>query len=451
MSGVSSPGRVQGHPAPGRAWYMVLLLTLAYVFSFIDKYIPALLLEPIKQDLSLTDTQMGLLLGPAFAVLYATMGLPLGWLADRWRRTWIVGAGVALWSLATAASGLARNFSQLLLARVGVGIGDAALAPCALSLIGDGFPPERRGRPLAFYVGAQSIGAGLAMLAGGAVMAWAQSRPAMSLPLVGAISPWQFTFIVLGLPGLAVALLLVLLREPARQEIAAGSRGMLATLRYLAARRLLFGTFFAIVCVMTVTAYSQNWFAALYQRTWGWDIQRFALWSGLALVIVGPLTVNLAGWLSDRLVARGRDDGALVVMFAGTWLLIPTGAVAPLMPTGELAFAVWLGNLAGMSLVSAAAPIALLGITPGEMRGQVSALFYMVIMLTGLVLGPLAVGLLNDQVFGGSGLRYATALVPLAVGIPGLVIVRTCRRQYDEELRRLQARMAGTGEPDRAH
>lgn len=155
------------YPSRIRAWYLVILLTIAYVFSFVDKYLPALLLEPIKADLGVSDTQMGLLLGPAFAVLYATLGLPLGWLADRVRRNSLVAAGVALWSLATASSGLAANFTHLLLARVGVGVGDAALAPGALSLISDSFPPDRRGRPVALYITAQSFGAGLAMLGGG--------------------------------------------------------------------------------------------------------------------------------------------------------------------------------------------------------------------------------------------------------------------------------------------
>jgi MFS family permease len=416
--------------APARAWYLVILLTVAYVFSFIDKYIPALLVEPLKQDLGASDTQMGLLLGPAFAVLYATLGLPLGWLADRSRRTALAAAGVALWSLATAASGLARSFGQLLLARVGVGIGDAALAPCALSLISDSFPPEKRGRPVALYVAAQSFGAGVAMLGGGAVLAWAASQPEIRLPFAGVVAPWQFTFIAVGLPGLLIALLLSAAGEPARDPGAAAGVSMAHTLRFLRQRWRPFASLTAVVCVMTVIAYSQNWYAALYQRNFGWDITRYATWSGIALIIQGPLVVNLAGWWCDRLAARGRDDGPLFITVLGTLVLVPTGIAAPLMPTGELAFLVWLANLAGLSMVSAAAPVALLAITPGEMRGQVSALFYMIIMLTGLVVGPLAVGLFNDQFFAGARLAAACALVPACVGLPGLLLLPAARRHY---------------------
>jgi MFS family permease len=382
---------------------------------------------------------MGLLLGPAFAVLYATLGLPLGWLADRVRRNSLVAAGVCLWSLATASSGIAANFTHLLLARVGVGVGDAALAPGALSLISDSFPPDKRGRPVALYISAQSFGAGIAMLGGGAVLAWAATQSVIDLPLVGIVAPWQFTFLAVGLPGVLVALLLLVAKEPARETTSEPARGqpaassgvsMAHTVDWLRARWRTFGSLTAVVCVMTVVAYSQNWYAALFQRNWGWDIARYATWSGLALVIVGPLVVTVTGWWCDRQLGRGRLDGPLSVVITGTVLLLPPGILAPLMPTGELAFGIWLLNLCGLSMVSAAAPVALLAITPGEMRGQVSALFYMIIMLTGLVVGPLAVGLFNDQLFAGQRLDLACALVPVLVGLPGLALLRYARRHY---------------------
>jgi MFS family permease len=388
---------------------------------------------------------MGLLLGPAFAVLYAALGLPLGWLADRTRRTTLVAAGIALWSLATAVSGLARNFSHLILARVGVGVGDATLAPCALSLIASSFPPEQRGRPVALYVAAQSFGAGLAMLGGSAVLAWAATRAAISLPLVGSVAPWQLTFLAMGAPGLVVALLLAVAREPARERSATDDVSIRATLTWLRSRWQTFASFTALVCVMTIVAYSQNWYAALFQRQWGWDITRYATWSGLALIIVGPLVVNMTGWWCDRLLGRGRPDGPLTIVVAGTLLLLPPGILAPLMPSGELAFAVWLLNLCGLSMVSAAAPVALLAVTPGEMRGQVSALFYMVIMLAGLVVGPLAVGLVNDQLFGGERLNLACALVPVVMGLPALALIRYTQRHYGLEARRALA-LANTGQ-----
>ena len=159
---------------------------------------------------------------------------------------------MALWSLATASSGLAKNFSHLLLARVGVGVGDAALAPGALSLISDSFPPQKRGRPVALYIAAQSFGAGLAMLGGGAVLAWAASQAVIELPLLGVVAPWQFTFLAVGLPGVLVALLLFVAREPARETAVGAGVSMATTLAWLRVRWRTFGSLTALVCVMTI-------------------------------------------------------------------------------------------------------------------------------------------------------------------------------------------------------
>jgi len=197
-------------------WLTVGLLTIAYVFSFIDRYVLGLLIEPIKADLGLTDTQIGLLLGPAFAIFYATMGLPLGWLADRKNRVKIVAIGIAVWSIATAASGLARNFTHLFVARMSIGVGEATLSPCAMSIISDSFPPEKRSRPIAVYTMALSVGAGFASLLGAGVLTWAKSGGTMTLPGIGELMPWQATFFIVGLPGLILSVLFFLLREPAR-------------------------------------------------------------------------------------------------------------------------------------------------------------------------------------------------------------------------------------------
>jgi MFS family permease len=304
-------------------------------------------------------------------------------------------------------------------------------------MISDSFPPEQRGRPVAFYTAAQSLGAGLAALGGAAVLAWANSVSEIRLPLIGQLSAWQFTFVVVGLPGLVVAAMLMAVREPPRLERRGAETGasMGQTLQYLRRRWPTYLSFVAFPVVMTTVAYSQNWFAALYMRTWNWPIERFALWSGLALVIVGPITVNAAGWVSDRLFAAGRRDGPVLVMLAGSVLLILFGIAVPLMPSGELAFGLWLFNLAGMSTVSASAPIALLNIAPGPMRGQLSAVFYMVTSLTGLVVGPMAVGLLTDNVFGEAGIRYAAALVPALFGLPVLALAGFARRRYQQECR----------------
>lgn len=424
------------------AWYTVVLLTVAYIFSFVDRYILGLLVQPIKDDLGLTDTQIGLLLGPAFALFYTTMGLPLGWLADRARRTWIVGAGIAIWSIATAACGLARNFGQLFLARVSVGIGEATLSPCALSMIADSFPEDRRGKPIAFYSAALTLGAGIASLAGASVLAWSKSVSDIELPLIGQVAPWQFAFIAVGLPGLPLAIMMFSLREPARQDLgdigSGGKAGLRDALRYINSRRRAYVGFTAIVCIMTVVAYSQGWLPAMFQRTWGWPTEKYALYNGLALLLLGPVCVNLAGWASDRLAAAGRRDAPLLIVITGVLILVPTGVLAPLMPNAWAAFTMLQINTIGIAILSATAPTALLNVTPGQIRGQVVALYLIVISIAGLMLGPTSIGIMNDYVFGEEGIRYSTALVPLLIGVPIMLTIRGTRRRYLQELVELQ-------------
>jgi MFS family permease len=421
-------------PPRGYAWYTVVLLMLAYVFSFIDRYILGLLIEPIKSDLQLTDTQVGLLLGPAFAIFYTTLGVPLGWLADRARRTWIIGAGVALWSLATAASGLAKNFLQLFIARITVGVGEATLSPCALPIIADSFPPEKRGKPMALYSAALSIGAGLAYIAGASVIRWSKTVDAIVLPLVGELAPWQFAFIAVGLPGLLVAALCLLLREPARQEKAGLSdkdtAGIRDALGYIRRHWKPYTGFVLVVATMLIVSYSQFWLPALFGRTWGWSPEQFGFYYGLGMVLIGPLTVNISGWLSDRMTAQGHKDAPVRIISWGCLLMVPTAAIAPLMPGAELSFAVFLLNLISLAMISAVAPTALMNITPGEIRGQVTAIYFLVISVAGLFLGPMTVGLLNDLVMGEDGLRYSVALVPVIYGIPSLVLLRWGLRHY---------------------
>ena len=180
-----------GYPEPRWAWYGVGVLMVAYTFSFIDRYVIALLIEPIKQDFDLTDTQIGLLSGLAFAIFYTTLGIPIGRLADRYNRRRIISVGIFVWSLMTGLCGLAQSFWQLFAARVGVGVGEAALSPAAFSLIADSFPVERIGRALSVYSVGVYFGSGLAFIIGGAVIQLVTRAPDVVLPLVGIVRPCE--------------------------------------------------------------------------------------------------------------------------------------------------------------------------------------------------------------------------------------------------------------------
>ncbi len=435
MSGATGTA-ARDYPSSRYAWYTVCLLTIAYILSYVDRYVLGLLIEPIKADLALTDFQISLLLGLFFTVTYALIGLPLGLLADRKRRTWIVAAGVGLWSLATALTGMAKNFTHIAFARAGVGVGEATLNPCAMSMISDSFPPARRGRPIAFYTAALSLGAGIASLGASRVLDWADSMSGIVLPVFGAVSSWQLVFVTVGLPGLLVAVLFLTVREPPRlerkPEVADATFGEM--LRYVGKHWKVYVGIVMLVCVMTITAYSQGFYAPMFERTWGWEAKTYAWWNGVVLLAVGPFTVNLAGYLSDKLFANGREDAPLLIVMLGVLILVPTAALVPMMPTPQMAMALIALNTVGIALASATGVTALLNVTPGQIRGQTVALYYMTISFAGM-LGPLAVGYLSDNVFGEQNLRMAVAVVPLMVGVPVIALMGFSRSNYLRELR----------------
>lgn len=212
-------------PAPvstARAWSALAVLMLAYTVSFVDRTILSLLIPPIQRDLGISDTQVSLLAGFAFAIFYTLMGIPLGRIADRYNRRNLIAVGITVWCLMTAACGLARTYWELFLARVGVGIGEAALSPAAYSMISDLFPRDQLGRAIAIYSIGLPIGSGVALLIGALVVGMVANVPPITLPLVGTLYAWQLTFLLVGLPGLIVALLVLALREPQRRDQVVG-------------------------------------------------------------------------------------------------------------------------------------------------------------------------------------------------------------------------------------
>ncbi|MFK7889153.1 MAG: MFS transporter, partial [Gammaproteobacteria bacterium] len=209
----------------------------------------------------------------------------------------------------------------------------------------------------------------------------------------------------------------------------AGQARFADMLRYVGANWPVYVGIAMLVSVMTVTAYSQGWYAPMFERTWGWKGQTYAFWNGIVLLAVGPLTVNIAGYLSDKLYGMGRRDGPLLIVMMGVLILVPTAVLIPLMPGPKIAMALIGLNTVGIAMASATGATALLNVTPGQIRGQTVALYYMTISFAGMI-GPLAVGFLSDRVFGEEGLRYAVAIVPLVVGVPAIALMLWVRRHY---------------------
>lgn len=424
------------YPSARAGWTLTILLTVAYIFSYIDRSILGLLVDPIKADLKLTDADIGYVSGIAFAIFYATMGLPLGWFADRTKRTRLVAAGIGLWSLATAACGLAGTFWHLFLARMSVGVGEATLGPAAMSLIGDSFPPEKRGKPVALYSAALGLGAGIAGLASAAIVAWTKGSTVIALPLLGDVKPWQMTFIAVGLPGLLIGLAFMLIREPPRQSTGTASNSLSAALNEVSTHIGAYAGLTAMVCVMTITAYAQGYFApSAFTRAYGWPTEKFALYNGMASLVLGPATMAFTGWLNDRMASRGITDAPF---------RLATIAFATMVPMATLPF--FLGNpwatfglhalaTIPIAMLTAAGLMALLAIAPAAVRGQVVALYYVAISLSGLLLGPTTVGKLSTSVFGESKLGWAIGATTAIYALIPLLLLPLIRRKY-------QARMA---------
>lgn len=423
------------YPSPRAGWTLTILLTIAYIFSYIDRSILGLLVDPIKADLKLTDADIGYVSGIAFAIFYATMGLPLGWLADRTRRTRLVAAGIGLWSLATAACGLAGTFGHLFLARMSVGIGEATLSPAAMSLISDSFSPDKRGKPVALYSAALGLGAGLAGLASAAIVAWTKGSTLVAVPFAGDVKPWQMTFFLVGLPGLLVALAFVFMREPPRQSIGGASNGVAAALGEVGRNWAAYAGLTVMVCVMTITAYSQSYFApSAFTRAYGWPTEQFALYNGLASLVLGPGTMAMTGWLNDRMTARGAADAPFRLTMIAFVAMVPMATLPFFLGNAPATFALHALSTVPIAMVTAAALLALLAIAPAAVRGQVVALYYVAISLSGLLLGPTTVGKLSTQFYGEGHLGWAIGTTTALYGIAPLLLLPMIWRAYQRKL-----------------
>jgi MFS family permease len=410
------------YPAPRYAWYVVAILTLANASAFIDRQVLGLLVEPIRRDLGITDTQMGVLYGLAFALFYTLLGIPLGRLADRGSRRLIIGIGIAAWSAMTVLCGIARTYDELLVARFGVAIGEAALAAPALSLIADYFAPNRRATALSVYALGVYLGAGLANLVGGAVLAGLDERATISWPLLGDVRAWQSVFVIVALPGFVIAGLMATVREPERRETGqpndSAGFSVRDVLGHLAANRRTFlchnlgYALFALVNFATAA-----WLPTNLVRTYGWTPSRAGLTLGVLTATVGVLGAVVGGRVADAMLARGRTDAKLRVGIIAAVANLVCGAAYTLAPTASLAVAALVPYNFFASFAFGAAVAAVQEITPNRMRAQIGAVFVSAMTLVGLGLGPSIAGLLTDRVFGDDGAVRYSLLTVTVVGL----------------------------------
>lgn len=409
-------------PSARYAWYVVAVLTLANVSGFIDRQILSLLVPPIKRDLGLSDTQVSYLLGLSFSVFYTLLGLPIARLADVSSRRRIMAVGTALWSVMTMLCGVAGSFGRLLLTRIGVGVGEATLDAPSISLLADYFPPERLATAVSVYSLGIFLGSGLAYVIGGAIVGLVSATGTWHWPLVGAIRPWQTVFIIVGAPGLVVALLMLTVREPARRGAAGKPVPVREVAAYVGRHRRTFATFtLGFALSATVNYGIAAWLATFLIRTYGWTASRAGFVQGALTMTIGVASTILGGRLADRYAARGRRDGALRVGIIGAAGMLVSASLYPLMPNAAASVA-WLAvvNLFA-ALPWGAAMAATAEIVPAELRAQGAALYFFVLNLVSSALGPTLVALATDYVFRDeAALRYSLVLVNI-VGMSGAI------------------------------
>lgn len=393
----------------GQANYALVVFLLAYILSFVDRQILSLMVDPIRNDLNISDVQMGLLQGIAFALLYAVMGVPLGLLADRMRRKRIIAVGVMFWSAATAVCGLASSYVLLFAARMGVGLGEAALSPAAHSYLSDAYPREKLARAMAIYTLGITIGAGVALMIGGSVVDLIASSGDVTLPLLGTLRPWQATFLLVASPGILVALMVAVIREPKRASLkpadggpsaASGLRPLLAHIRQNP--RVFIGIYFSS-SILGIMGYGMSaWYPTLLIRSFGLTPGEAGWNLGLIFLILGSAGSIGGGLLAERMALRGRSDANLrVVALAAAGVILPS-TLAPLMPSAGLVVLMFAPACFIFHAYFGCSVAALQLATPPRMRATNAALFLLFNSLVGMSIGTAIVPLINRWLFDGT-------------------------------------------------
>jgi MFS family permease len=393
----------EDYPDSAYAWYVTILLFVTSVFSFVDRMVLALLIEPVKADLSLTDTQISVLHGFAFAIFYAVMGLPLGRLADSKNRRNIITVGMSCWCAMTAACGMAKNFSGLFIARIGVGVGEAAFGPAAYSMVSDYFPKDKRSKPISVLAMGPYVGGGLAFLAGGYIIGLIPPDLEIMLPLLGIVKPWQITFIAVGLPGLLIAALIFLtISEPLRRDRIGRLDEQLPfseTLKFMGKHWRVYTLLTLGYSCTAMTGYAtQAWIPSLFIRNYGWTAQEIGYAAGFVVLIAGGGGTLLGGVIADCLVKKKMSDAYLRVSawFSFAPFLI-IGAV--LVPIDWMTILILVPTLLFLGIHIGVGMAAVTQVTPNEFRGQVIAVYLFFLVLLGAGLGPFTVAIFTDFVF----------------------------------------------------
>jgi len=415
---------------------------LCYTLSFVDRQILSLLVGPIKHDLRISDTQMGLMLGLAFAAFYTLAGLPIGRLVDTRGRRNLIAIGIFLWSVMTALCSAARSYGSLFLARVGVGVGEATLSPAAFSLISDYFPAEKLGLAISVYTMGIFFGSGVALAIGGTIVDAVMHLPALHAPILGTIATWRLSFLLVGLPGVVIGLLAFTVREPLRKHVLRDSSGAVAhvgvwqMLDQIVDRWQSFCGMAVGMIFQSLASYAfLSWAPTFFQRIHGWTAGQAGRALGVLVLSCGCLGMYVGGLLCDRWLRKGVAEGPLkVAVISATGAGIFLGA-AMLMRDPYVTLALIAPGLFFQAMPIGTVYAGVQLIFPNQIRGQVSALFMFILNLGGIGLGPLLPGLLNDHFFHNERMIGPSVTISVVFASIGMLVLlpltyRHYRRDY---------------------
>jgi MFS family permease len=399
--------------------YVVLMLTLASTLSIIDRQILNVMIGPVKRDLGgISDTQVSLIMGFAFSLFYSFLALPAGWIADRYNRRNLMAAGIVGWSVMTALCGMAGQYWQLFLARMGVGVGEATLGPAATSTLADYFTPERLPLAVGIISAAPFIGQGLANIGGGPLIDYLESVPNLALPVVGELYSWQMVFLIVGLPGVLLGVLMLSLREPARRgRMGDAPSGLpLADLwRFIRQRRMFFGLIFLAYLGLATQGWSLfSWIVEFYVRNHGWSRTRIGVNYGTIAMVVGIVGSISGGLLAGRLLRSRVRDATLRVAMLASAVLLPTAVLLTLVDDGWLGLGLLVPVTFCMAMPNGLMLATLQSVAPNELRGQMVAIYLIAVNFLSYTFAPSLPAILSDYVFA-SELALGKSISLLAV------------------------------------
>lgn len=438
-----TPAEAGSEPWPSgrRAWYTVVILAVVSMMSNIDRGVINLLVESIKRDMALSDTSVSLLVGFAFSFFYMLCGLPMARVADTRSRKIILTCGLTIWSAATALCGLAQSFWQLFAARGIVGAGESVKGPCSMSMISDLVPRERLPRAFAIYQLGITAGMGGSMIIGGVLIGLLSHMPPISLPAGLVIKDWHMVFLICGIPGLLLALLMTFtIREPLRRgRKRKGSVPIREVARFIRGHYRIYLPLLLSIAIASIENYGLLvWRPAFFERTYGWGPAIIGPLLGVMMLLATPIGLALGTALAEYFIRRKRDDAMLRVCFISQLLSVPLAVAAPLMPTAWLALGVGMAAVITGAMAAPGQNSAIQIITPNEMRGQINAIYLFSISVIGGGFGPTAIALITDNVFGDPlMLRYAMSGFAAVVGPIGVLLVWLSLKPYAAAIRRL--------------